>query len=276
VRSTAIGRTGGATDFASLDYLIKAHEVTYALSSDLFLDAQSRGRREGDSKWAFAGYAPVFPDSTPPPELAQGIRVDEGQRSVNLEGKTYAELKYSEDEVRAIAAAFHREGDRSEGFFQSGATKKRFLATAGNYSIVHIASHGVIDEDVPALSGILFSPAAGKESADVLYSGEISALHLNAELLVLGVCEGGLGRYVRGEGVMALTRSFASAGARNILYSLWKVYDRPTSDLMQKFYTHFLAGETFSSALRSAKLEMIASAPTAFPLAWAGFVLQGE
>jgi CHAT domain-containing protein len=75
---------------------------------------------------------------------------------------------------------------------------------------------------------------------------------------------------------MALARGFACAGARNIAYSLWKVYDRHTSTLMRRFYAHVLKGERYSSALRDAKLEMIADKSTAFPLAWAGFVLAGE
>ncbi len=75
---------------------------------------------------------------------------------------------------------------------------------------------------------------------------------------------------------MALTRGFTCAGARNIAYSLWKVYDRHASALMCKFYSHMLQGERYSSALREAKLEMITDRSTAFPLAWAGFVIAGE
>jgi CHAT domain-containing protein len=173
-----------------------------------------------------------------------------------------------------IAAAFTRKGIPAARFLQQEATKGNFLATAGEHSIVHIATHGMVDERYPALSGILFSPQEGGEV--ILRAGETQNIRLDVDLLVLGSCESGTGKLAEGEGVMALTRAFTIAGARNIAYSLWKVYDKPTSELMQKFYAHVLDGEEYSKALRSAKLEMISDRKTAFPLSWAGFVLQGR
>jgi CHAT domain-containing protein/predicted negative regulator of RcsB-dependent stress response len=266
--------TSDAVDFTRLPYLVTSYEVIYALSGTLYRDAARDNLTPFEP--TFAGYAPVFQDSSQPPVIAQNLRGNE--RSVTLDGKTFAQLKFSEEEVRTIAVAFGDAGDPAAGFFHEDATKEKFLTTAANYSIVHIATHGVIDEESPGLSGILFSPPADRPATedDILYAGETYNLRLNASLLVLGVCESGLGKYVRGEGVMALTRGFACAGARNIAYSLWKVYDRHASTLMRRFYAHVLQREHYSSALRNAKLEMIADKSTAFPLAWAGFVLAGE
>lgn len=267
-----------AVNFTRLPYLITSHEVIYALSGTLYRDAAQRDLEPRSSEPTFAGYAPVFPDSPQPPVFAQSLRRDGNERSVAVDGKVFSELKYSEEEVRTIAAALDDAGVPTAGFFREDATKQKFLETAANYSIVHIATHGLIDEQSPALSGILFSPSGNRQATndDILYAGETYTLRLNANLLVLGVCESGLGKYARGEGVMALTRAFACAGARNIAYSLWKVYDRHAADLMQRFYARILRGERYSSALRDAKLEMIADKSTAFPLAWAGFVLAEE
>jgi CHAT domain-containing protein/predicted negative regulator of RcsB-dependent stress response len=268
--------TPAKADFTKLPYLITSFEVIHALSGTLYQETITAPSRPAPPEQTFAGYAPVFLDSSEPLALAQSLRGNE--RSVTLDGKTYAQLKYSEEEVRAIASAFDDAGIPVAGYFYQDATKERFLATAAKYSIVHIATHGVIDEQSPALSGILFSPAREGPATeeDILYAGETYNLRLRANLLVLGVCESGLGKYVRGEGVMALTRGFTCAGARNIAYALWKVYDRHASTLMRRFYAHVLKGEQYSSALRDAKLEMIADRSTAFPLAWAGFVLAGE
>jgi CHAT domain-containing protein/predicted negative regulator of RcsB-dependent stress response len=268
--------TRAQVDFTRLPYLVTSYEVTYALSGTLYREAVTGDWRPAPLEPRFAGYAPVFADSLEPPVFAQNLRGNE--RSLTLDGKTFAQLKFSEEEVRTIAAAFDEAGAPVAGFFHEDATKERFLATAKDYSIVHIATHGVIDEQSPGLSGILFSPPRDRQATeeDILYAGETYDLRLNADLLVLGVCESGLGKYVKGEGVMALTRGFACAGARNIAYSLWKVYDRHASTLMRRFYAHVLQGERYSSALRAAKLEMIADKSTAFPLAWAGFVLAGE
>ena len=110
----------------------------------------------------------------------------------------------------------------------------------------------------------------------VLYGGETYNLDLNVDLLVLSSCESGIGKLMKGEGIMAMTRGFFYSGATNIIFSLWKVYDRQTSDLMREFYHKVLAGETLSSSLRQAKLKMIADQRTAFPSKWSGFILVGN
>lgn len=73
-----------------------------------------------------------------------------------------------------------------------------------------------------------------------------------------------------------MTRGFFYSGARNVMFSLWKVYDRQANDLMLDFYRHVLEGQSFSSSLREAKLAMINNEETAFPLNWGGFVLIGK
>lgn len=263
-------------DCSLLPYLIRSHEIVYALSGTLYGKASMAAKRSAGTLRSFAGYAPVFPDTSKIPSLA-AIRVgapgSDVSRSIEIDGKVFPELGYSEEEVSMIAVEFIRKGVPAARFLREQATKENFLATAGGHSIVHIATHGLVDERYPSLSGILFSPQAGGET--ILRAAETQNLRLDVDLLVLGSCESGIGKLAEGEGVMALTRAFTIAGARNIAYSLWKVFDKQTSDLMQKFYAHALGGEEYSQALRHAKLEMISDRRTAFPLAWAGFVLQG-
>ena len=143
---------------------------------------------------------------------------------------------------------------------------------------MHIATHGYINEEHPELSMLLFSQPQNMTATEdgVLYASEMYNLTLNADLLVLSSCESGLGKLVKGEGVMAITRGFFYSGANNIIFSLWKVYDRQTNELMTEFYLHVLKGETFSSALRKSKLQLIADRSTAFPSKWSGFILMGE
>ncbi len=75
---------------------------------------------------------------------------------------------------------------------------------------------------------------------------------------------------------MTMARGFFYAGARNLVYSLWKVSDKHTSLLMKSFYRDLLDGRSISGALRKAKLDMIRSEATAFPSKWGGFVLLGR
>jgi CHAT domain-containing protein len=106
---------------------------------------------------------------------------------------------------------------------------------------------------------------------------------LNADLLVLSSCESGIGKLVKGEGLMALTRGFLYSGARNVIHSLWKVSDKETSQLMIELYRNILnpregsePWQGYAATLREAKLSLIAEETTAFPASWSSFVLVGN
>ena len=88
---------------------------------------------------------------------------------------------------------------------------------------------------------------------------------------MLSSCESGIGKLIRGEGLMALTRGFLYAGASNIIVSLWKVHDRHTKDLMVEMYKNILAGKSYSQSLREAKLKMLDKGPKV----WSSFILIG-
>ena len=106
---------------------------------------------------------------------------------------------------------------------------------------------------------------------------DIFNLKLPAELVVLSACETGLGKEVRGEGLVGLTRGFMYAGSPRLVVSLWKVADEGTSVLMTKFYTKMLQqGLKPAEALRAAQLEMSQDKKYFAPYYWAGFTLQGE
>ena len=95
--------------------------------------------------------------------------------------------------------------------------------------------------------------------------------------MVLSSCESGIGKLLEGEGMLGLNRSFINAGIPNVMYSLWKVNDAKSSELMIEFYRKILeSNKSYSAALRAAKLKLISKKETALPLYWSGFVLIGR
>ena len=104
---------------------------------------------------------------------------------------------------------------------------------------------------------------------------EIFNLKLTADVVVLSACETGLGREVRGEGMVGLTRAFLYAGAQAVVVSLWKVADPATAELMMRFYRQMKAGVGKAEALRRARLELFREGRYVHPYYWAPFVLVG-
>jgi CHAT domain-containing protein/Flp pilus assembly protein TadD len=147
------------------------------------------------------------------------------------------------------------------------------------YRYVHFATHGVLDSDHPAFSALALSLVRpdGTPQDGFLHTADIFNLKLHAELTTLSGCETGLGKELRGEGVLGLTRGCLYAGSRRVLVSLWKISDQATAKLMTNLYYKMLRdGETPAAALRAAQMGMLNDAETRAPFYWAAFVLQGE
>ena len=147
------------------------------------------------------------------------------------------------------------------------------------YRIVHFATHGLLNSRHPELSGLALSlvDERGRPQDGFLRLHEIFNLRLPAELVVLSACQTGLGKEVKGEGLVGLTRGFMYAGAARVVASLWRVDDTATAELMKLFYRRMLRdGMRPAAALREAQVEMWKRAPGRSPYYWAGFVLQGE
>lgn len=199
---------------------------------------------------------------------------------ITRDGESFCELPGSEVEVDQIAAAFTAQKARSTRYIGPQATKTNFMNSAGTARFVHLATHSFVNESSPTLSGIAFSSPsvkAGEHDDDtILYAGEVYNLELNADLVVLSSCESGIGKLVKGEGMIALTRGFLYAGARNVMVSLWKASDQYATELMPEFYRRVLGGESFSAALRSAKLAFLKKNRNASPAMWGCFILYGR
>jgi CHAT domain-containing protein/predicted negative regulator of RcsB-dependent stress response len=147
------------------------------------------------------------------------------------------------------------------------------------YEIVHFATHGIVDNENPGLSGLVLSlyDEKGQAQDGFLRLHDIYNLRLPAELIVLSACSTALGKQLRGEGLTGMVRGFFYAGAERVVASLWKVDDDATADLMRRFYTGMLrAKRSPAGALREAQLELWRQDRWRAPFYWAAFSLQGE
>ncbi|HKG22339.1 MAG TPA: CHAT domain-containing protein, partial [Blastocatellia bacterium] len=187
-------------------------------------------------------------------------------------------LSQSGEEGRAIRAL----APGTKSLLVTGLSANRKLAESdelSRYRIIHFAAHGILDNKNPELSGIVLSlvDEKGRPQDGFLRLHDIYNLKLTADLVVLSACDTGLGKNIRGEGLVGLTRGFMYAGAPRVIASLWKVHDEATAFLMSIFYRNMLKeGMKASAALRSAKVEMSKQKRWSAPYYWAAFVLQGD
>jgi CHAT domain-containing protein len=205
-----------------------------------------------------------------PPDLSRALE------DLDLHG--LRRLPFSGEEARSVIALVP--DGRPLAALGFAANRERVLAgELADYRVVHFATHGLLHPLLPQLSGLVLSlyDAEGHPVDGFLRAHEIAALELPAELVVLSACETGLGREIRGEGMVGLSHAFFRAGARRLVLSLWNVDDRATAELMTRFYVHLWSDRLpAGQALRRAQLDVRAEEKWQEPYYWAAFTLQGD
>jgi CHAT domain-containing protein len=148
------------------------------------------------------------------------------------------------------------------------------------YRIIHFATHSLLDFKHPELSCIVLSQRDpfNLEQDGFLRLADIYNLRLSADLVVLSACQTAVGRNLRGEGLVSLTRGFMYGGAARVVASMWRIDDEASKELMAKFYDHMLGQDhmTPAAALRAAQNDIMKNDRWRHPYFWAAFVMQGE
>jgi len=242
---------GNNVDYRNLPYLLSKYSIRYEFSAGLVLQKKTQTSTSISSVMLCAPVTFSKKDNLNelPGTEAEVNTIDQLFKSKNIESKIY--LK----------------DQATEAVIKSGSLK--------NYSLVHFATHGIVDENNPELSRIYLQNTTGTEDGN-LFAGEIYNLEFNADLVALSACQTGLGKISKGEGVIGLSRALVYAGAKNIIVSFWSVADESTSKLMTDFYTQLLENQSasYSQDLRNAKLNLLKGSYAA-PYYWAPFVLIG-
>jgi len=181
-------------------------------------------------------------------------------------------LPFTAQEVASIA-----EGYQPRALVLTGrqATESAFKTLAPQYGVIHVASHGILDDANPLYSSIALSANDPDEDSH-LEAREVMQLQLDADIAILSACDTARGRMTRGEGINGLLRSFFIAGVPTVVASLWPVQDRPTASLMGDFHRSLRDGERPATALARAQRAMIANEATRHPFYWSAFAVYGD
>jgi len=246
-------------DYPDLSYLANEFAISYHYSASLFHhNVYTFKQRNRSSMKKFIGISPEY-----------------GDRRKHSE--PLSELTFSKEEVNAVGTLLSESGFESKAICGGEATATRFKSMCEDFNYILVSAHQILHRKNSGLSGIIFSPSPEDKSENdrCLTIGEAYNLNLSADLVVLSCCETGIGKLIKGEGMMAMNRAFLFAGAENIVFTLFKVFDRASSKLVQYFFEEIIKGFRYSEALRTAKLKIIMQ-EWATPKSWAGYVFMGK
>ena len=260
--------------------LVTAHEIVRLASASVLAEVRAEISKRPRATRGIAVFAdPVFRAddervrAAPAPSAlpAEAVRDED-----SLDFSALPRLHFSREEANAIAALAPARVWRALDFQANRNQAQK--PELRNYRTVHFATHAVLDDRHPELSGIVLSlvDRQGRPQDGFLRLHEIYNLKLAADLVVLSACRTALGQEVRSEGLVGLTRGFMYAGVPQVVASLWSVQDRATADLMRAFYEALLLRRlTPEAALRAAQLTMRRDPRWSQPYYWAAFTVEG-
>lgn len=249
--------------------LLVDHEISYLPSASLLAFLQKKNKSHFNKEIA------VFAD---PIFSASDERLSKFSPKNQESEQSEQRLFISRFEANKIAS-FLPSGESLIALDAEASREKVIKTDLSGYRILHFATHSFIDDERPELSAVMLSnfDENGRKTNGLLRSAEIINLDLNNEMVVLSGCRTGLGKNVRGEGLLNLSRSFMLAGTSRLLISLWEVEDKATAELMTRFYRkHLKEKMSAAAALRAAKLEIMNDKRWRLPFYWSPFILQGD
>ncbi|MCP4440867.1 MAG: CHAT domain-containing protein [Aureispira sp.] len=252
-------------NYGQLPYLLNTYSINYSYSSALLLE--NYRDKSPKKNHQFLGMAASYQY-----KVSQNIK---RYRNTNAQQqrKVLSELPSIRKEVSKLQQFFE-----GKFLFDSLSNEQTFKKIAPQYNIIHLAMHGLVNNQYPILSSLAFTENGDTTEDNFLYAYEISQMKLNAELVVLSACETGKGKFETGEGVFSLARAFMYAGVPSLVVSLWQVNDYSSSVLMRMFYKNLAKDMNLAKALQEAKKSYLKQSKglAQHPAFWAAFVQLGD
>ena len=242
--------------YRDFPYLIKDYPIAYNYSATLLVEQWQQTSTQEEHQ--LLALAPLF-----------------GAESLTLAQRDLGRLKYNQREVDDIARILKL---KSVLLKAEKGTKANWLKHASQYNLLHLATHGKVNDLAADYSYLAFYEENDSEEENKLFVKDLYGLKLQADMVVLSACETGIGELKQGEGIVSLARGFFYAGAKSIITTLWKVSDKSSAEIMEHFYKNIKKGMSKDEALQQAKLKYMKSNPNNLnhPFFWAAYIPIGN
>ncbi|AFC26411.1 CHAT domain-containing protein [Saprospira grandis] len=249
-------------NYSDLPYYLKDLAISYNYSAALWLENKNSSKRKNNG-------------------LILGLAASYGGEAAEQRAPKAQNWRAVLQDLPAAKEEIKRLSDYYQGDFFIGesATESLFKEKARDYAVLHLAMHGLLDEQNPSLSALAFTEDNDSSENNFLQAYEIAQMELQADLVVLSACQTGQGRFERGNGTASLARAFMYAGSPALLVSLWQVNDQSTAYIMHQFYAQLAQGANKAEALQQAKLAYLKEQTEELakhPNLWSAFILLGD
>jgi len=269
-------------------YVLQDHALFYAPSLSVLREMRKKNARHEVAKdaadvpdvsmvkvnaTALAPVPALMAMGNPSLSAPMVSRARSDERSLSL-----GDLPEAEREVRDLGEIYGAQ--RSKILTGTAAREETVKAEAQRYTILHFATHGLLDDENPLYSRLLLASSNGNDDG-FLEAREIIKLDLHADLVVLSACQTARGTIGPGEGLIGMSWAFFIAGASTTVVSQWKVDSASTSRLMVSFHRALQGADkpapvSKAEALRRAALKLMSDPKYRHPFYWSGFVVVGS
>lgn len=246
--------------YRELPYAMKEYEISYIYSATMLAESLKRKISLNNS---LVSIAPSYKDRS----FSDSILFSRQGLSGSL-----PDLPFAREEAEYVAQL-----TRGDLFLNGEASEKLFKSMAGNYDIVHLAMHTLLNDRMPMHSKMIFSVGESEEDG-FLNTYEIYGIPLKAKMVVLSSCNTGVGLSYSGEGILSLARGFIYSGSESVIMSLWEIEDRSGTEIVKEFYRNLKKGNSKSNALRRARVRYMKNADQlrSHPYFWSSLVVYGN
>ncbi len=257
--------SGAKYSYSELDFLINHYSISYSYSASLLHDSWTGNHRKFHNK--LLSISPTYN-----PRNTEGIVLYNSNKQIGYRDNLQP-IPHAIDEAKLISSI-----TKGKCVTGDAATEEYFYANAGNYDILHLAMHTIIDDNNPLFSKLVFYDENYSSDKGLLTTNEIFGLNLKAKMTVLSSCSSGEGEIKKGEGVLSLARGFFYAGCPSLVMTLWKVEDKSGLILMQNYYKYLIRGYSKPRALQKAKLDYLNTVPNEkrHPFYWSAYICIGN
>jgi CHAT domain-containing protein/Tfp pilus assembly protein PilF len=251
----------GALKYRDISYLMNTYDISYTYSVTFMAEYI---RKEYKKRNTLIAFAPSYPEPIDIQKVLMSRQATDGVLN---------DLPYARQE-----AEFVTELTGGKLYENSEAKESVYKQESGNYDIIHLSMHTLMNDTDPMHSTLIFSHLNDSIDDGYLKTFEIYGIPLKAKMVVLSSCNTGSGRMSSGEGILSLARGFIYSGSQSVVMSLWEIEDKSGTEIVEKFYRNLKNGYSKSASLKKARIEFLNSADQlrSHPYFWSTLVVYGN